>query len=377
MTKQCKRLALFFNEGVSLLDWAQAGTLERDIELYRRLVEHGYHTTFITYGDERDREVLPPDSGLDAAVKPEGMPNDTYGRRIAAIHHGVLASTDVIKSHQVRGARFAARAKHRLRKPYIARCGYLRSVFARHQGRGWRERFYYWREEFFSFHSADVVCVPSQSEIAYLRRHYGIPARKMAACPNWIDVDIFHPDENIPKRERQICFVGRFAAQKDPLTLIEAVRGLHDVELVMIGGGELRGKMAEMVDAYHVRATLLDRVPNDELPRYLCESAIFALPTRFEGGSPKTLLEAMACGLPVISTSAFGADSAFEDGVHGCKVRPGDVQTLQEAIQALMADPAKRRQMGEAGRQHILAHYSVDQAVRREVAILGKLAGLP
>jgi glycosyltransferase involved in cell wall biosynthesis len=368
------RLALFFTEGMSLQGWHSAGLVKRDSLLYEHLCRLGHEVFFLTYGDEDDVTYLPPNSPIRVLSRPPGMNLRSYSWNLHRVHRDILRKVDVIKSHQVNGSRFAAYAKLRLgNKPYIARCGYLPSYFYAQEGAGWRVRWRNWLEEFFAFHAAEVICVPSQSEIDYLKRRYGIRTRKAYACPNWVDTEVFQPDPAIEKNPRQICFVGRFHPQKDPLVLIEALNGMPDVELLMIGGGPLKAQIEECITEYGIRATLRDRVDNDQLPAHYNASAIYVLPTRYEGGSPKTLFEAMACGLPVISTDGLGVDEAFSDGQHGYKIHVGDVMALRERIQYLLDHPAHAQQLGRQARQHVLDQYSVEKAVEREVKLLETL----
>ena len=368
------KIALFFTEGMSLRGWHDAGLLHRDSALYEQLCAAGHEVVFVTYGFTGDADFLPAGSPIKVLTRPQGMGQRSYSWKIHAIHHDALADVDVIKSHQVTGARYATYARWKLgTKHYIARCGYLPSYFMGQEGAPFSRKLRNWVEEFLSFHLASVICVPSRAEIDYLRRRYRINTTKARPCPNWVDADFFRPDPRTEKHPRRICFVGRFHPQKDPLLLIEALRGLPDVELLMIGGGPLRPEIEQRIAENGISATLLDRVSNEDLPRYLNSSAMYVLPTRYEGGSPKTLFEAMACELPVISTDGFGVDEAFQDGVQGHKIPVGDVAALRHAIQKMLDDPNRAREMGRAGRQHVIVNYSVEQALQRELDVLASL----
>jgi glycosyltransferase involved in cell wall biosynthesis len=372
------RIALFFTEGMSLKGWHSAGLVKRDSLLYERLCSLGHEVYFVTYGGVDDADYLPADSLIKVLTRPVGMGLRDYSWKLHRVHHDVLKSVDVLKSHQVMGARYVAYAKWRLgKKPFIARCGYLPSYFYSQEGAARNVRIRNWVEEFIAFHAADVVCVPSQSEIDYLHQRYRISTAKTAICPNWVDTDFFQPnpsmEKNIEKNPRRICFVGRFHPQKDPLVLIEALRGIPDVELLMIGGGVMKAEIESRIAEYKIQATLLDRVNNEDLPRYYNSAVMYVLPTRYEGGSPKTLFEAMACGLPVISTNGFGVDAAFSDGVHGFKVKVGDVGAIREGIRYLLDHPAEAEQFGAAARQHVIDTYSVERAMEREIGVLERV----
>jgi len=116
------------------------------------------------------------------------------------------------------------------------------------------------------------------------------------------------------------------------------------------------------------------QIDNEQLPDLLGRCALFALPTLFEGGSPKVVLEAMAAGLPVISTNGFGINECFEHQTHGLKVPAGEMLPFRNAVQQLLGDPEKCRIMGQAGACHVRSHYTEQQSLDREMSILRKLS---
>ena len=133
-------IALFFTYGISFKDWYWAGYYIRDSLLYNRLCEMGHEVYFITYGDETDSEFLPKDSKIKLLTRPKGLPKYLYAFLIPLIHRKALQKIDLVKSHQLNGAGYAVLAKTFFRKPYIARCGYLTSIFAANEGgRGFRK----------------------------------------------------------------------------------------------------------------------------------------------------------------------------------------------------------------------------------------------
>jgi glycosyltransferase involved in cell wall biosynthesis len=85
-------------------------------------------------------------------------------------------------------------------------------------------------------------------------------------------------------------------------------------------------------------------------------------------------LEAMAAGLPVVSTCTMGADEAIEDGTSGLLVAVGDTRGLADAVVRLARDPGLRAAMGRAARARVVAHFTAEQALDRCAAILDRIA---
>ena len=97
-------------------------------------------------------------------------------------------------------------------------------------------------------------------------------------------------------------------------------------------------------------------------------AALLVLPSHVEN-MPISVLEAMAAGDPVVATRIGAIPEMVEHGVTGLLVPPGDVPALAGALEELLADPARRERMGEAGRARAARHYSVDHVMPRLEAI--------
>lgn len=99
-----------------------------------------------------------------------------------------------------------------------------------------------------------------------------------------------------------------------------------------------------------------------DVPDLLCEAAVSVLPSLSEGLS-NVVLETMAAGVPVVATSVGGTPEMVEDGVTGLLVPPRDARALAEAIGSLLADPARGRAIGRAGRQRVAERFSLQAMV--------------
>jgi glycosyltransferase involved in cell wall biosynthesis len=159
-----------------------------------------------------------------------------------------------------------------------------------------------------------------------------------------------------------IAWVAEFIKRKRPddaLAAIHQVGPKTPVQLLMLGDGPLLDSMQEK--ALHCRmretVTLPGRVPN--VADYLDASDVF-LSTASQEGLPKSIMEAMAGGLPIVAYDIRGCSDLVLDGETGFLVPLGDVQGLADRLVWLARHPDERHRMGEAGRKRIEATFSLD-----------------
>jgi len=157
-----------------------------------------------------------------------------------------------------------------------------------------------------------------------------------------------------------LTFVGRLVPQKDPLTLLKAIKILPKGTLLMVGDGELRPHVEKYVCKHNLNKRVLILGQRKDVPRILAASDIFILSSRWEG-LPYTIIEAMIVGLPIVATRVGGVSELVEDGVTGFLVPPKDPKALAEAIQKLLDDPELRKEMGQAGREKALREFTLDR----------------
>jgi len=159
---------------------------------------------------------------------------------------------------------------------------------------------------------------------------------------------------NIPGKDRILLFIGSVSAEKGIVELVaafkQAAEGVNGVRLFIAGGGwhpavEKIIADARLKDKIHV----LGPVAHHEVPGLLNAADIFILPSHSEG-LPNVVLEAMACGLPIIATRVGGIPEAVEDGKSGILVEKQDVASLTRAIKYMVENKDEARQMGILGR---------------------------
>jgi glycosyltransferase involved in cell wall biosynthesis len=166
-----------------------------------------------------------------------------------------------------------------------------------------------------------------------------------------------------------ILFLGGIEQRKGIFTLLEAFPRVHAAlpgcRLVVGGAGWEWGRMYETVQAMDERGQieLLGRVARADVPRLLAESTVFCMPS-FGEPFGMSLLEAMACGKPVVATNVGGPGHLLDDQ-GGRKVPPGDAAALASALLEILRSPELQARMGAFNRAAIESVYSWDRVIAR------------
>ena len=164
--------------------------------------------------------------------------------------------------------------------------------------------------------------------------------------------------------------VARLVPGKGHALLLEALRLLRSrgvlVEATFVGEGPERHGLEELAGALGVadRVRFAGAVGQDELPRWYERADAFCLPTLAEGLGV-VLLEAMAAGLPVVSTRVMGVPEVVEEESTGLLVAPGRADELADALERLAASPELRERMGRHGRLRVEREFDLDAAAAR------------
>ncbi len=178
----------------------------------------------------------------------------------------------------------------------------------------------------------------------------------------------------------RLLFVGRLVEKKGLLVLLDALRLLADLpgwSLHVVGDGPQRAGAERAAAGLPV--TFRGALPRVELARAYASSEVVVVPSvraasGDQDGLPVALLEAMAAGCAVVASRLAGIDAAVEDGASGLLVPPGDSPALAGALRGLLADPGRRRELGERARLRA-EEFSADAVGRRYVELLHRVAG--
>lgn len=366
-------VGLFFTRGVSLRTWDLVGNLEREIAIYSRMVEAGNRVTFFTYGDNTDLEYADRLNNIGICCNAENLALEDYESFLTGIHDKTIEQLDVIKTNQMYGAELALEVADKFYKPLVARCGYMWSQNAiREHGPQSAIAKEALRVEGKVFSGAQKIVVTTLAMRDDVMSRLPSVGKKLAVIPNYVDTALFRPS-GVTSRGASVLFVGRIAPEKNIGSLIEAIRDL-DVKLTIIGEGKLRPRLQEKYKDLESKIAWEGGVPNSELPDYINRTGVFVLPSLYEG-HPKSLIEAMSCGVPVIGCDAPGIREIIIHGQNGL-LSPPDAQSLKQAIIMALKDAALAAEIGSNARKFVEKKFSLDGVANIEIPMLSRISEL-
>ena len=214
---------------------------------------------------------------------------------------------------------------------------------------------------------ADMLITCSEWSKRTLEDLYNI--RGVEVVYNGVDTDLFRPQENVgqihtdrPYNESltRIGTVGRLGRSKGTDVLYEAARGMRgSAEFFAVG--PIDADFLKEASAYNIpNFHFLGPLSNNELANFYNFVDLFVLPSRVEPFGI-TLLEAMACGKPVVASQVGGIPEIIQNGKNGILVPPQDSLSLKKSIEQLVHNKAKREDLGQAARNRVLDKFSLEK----------------
>ena len=234
------------------------------------------------------------------------------------------------------------------------------------------------------FKVGDCFTVPSYHMKQKLI-NWGCPSEKIKVMYSGIDLKKFTYTKREPKTENMIIIaVGRLHKKKGFRYLVKAFKRVADLypstKLVIVGEGDERGYLTELISDLSLKKSvrLEGNVTHSQMSALLNQADIFCLPsiTTRDGnqeGIPNAIKEAMATGLPVVSTLHGGIPELVADESEGLLVPEKSVQLLAEKLIYLIENPAARREMGQRGRIKVENNFDSSKQVSKLETIYREL----
>jgi glycosyltransferase involved in cell wall biosynthesis len=227
----------------------------------------------------------------------------------------------------------------------------------------------------FTQHRTTQVFFQSPEDFDYMRNRGLVTEAQALVLPgSGVDLKRFQPRRTVAPSGTGPVFVfaGRMLREKGLSEMAEAMRRVQKTVPAatcrvygFLEPGNPRFVTREETDRWTAEGVLDYRGPVEDVREAYAEADCVVLPTYYREGVPKSLLEAAAMGLPLITTSLTGCRAAVQDGVNGFLCEPRDVGSLTDALlRMIAAGPEGRARMGRRGRERVEAAFSEERVTR-------------
>jgi glycosyltransferase involved in cell wall biosynthesis len=194
----------------------------------------------------------------------------------------------------------------------------------------------------------------------------------------FVDANTFTLQKPIMMRDNLVGYIGRLSAEKGILNFVEAIplvlKKKVDTHFIICGQGSLAYNIKKIIEATDLKANLklAGWIPHKDVPQYLNELKLLVLPS-FTEGLPNILLEAMACGTPVLATSLGAIPDIIKDGKTGFLLKSNDPEHIAERIVELLNKPELLEKVSTNAYNYIKKKFSYENASKAWQKILDEL----
>jgi glycosyltransferase involved in cell wall biosynthesis len=222
-----------------------------------------------------------------------------------------------------------------------------------------------------------LICVGNH--IGDMLADYGVERSRLVVVPNATDVDKF--SRRVPharSAKLRLAFIGRMNPVKNIPLMIEGMRllveqGERDISLTLVGAGELRESLIAQVAQHGLEPYVTFAGHIDDIPGMLNREVDIYVQASHNEGCPASVIEAMACEVPVLLSDIPGHLQVATPDRHATYFRAGDAQGFASAVQRMKADYPRYRDMAINSRQHIVDTYSIDAWIGKELDVYSGL----
>jgi glycosyltransferase involved in cell wall biosynthesis len=227
----------------------------------------------------------------------------------------------------------------------------------------------------------DRVITGSQSSAASIVRAFQLVPGHVRVIFDGVDAEVFQPPAGVEREPWSVLFVGHTEDKNKGFRyLLRALKMLdgsvpYHLTVVQRPRSREARRLVELL-GLRGRVSYLEGLTQQQLVCVYARAQLLVSPSLYEGfGLPAA--EALACGTPVVATTAGALGEIVEDGVSGLLVPPGQAEPLAEAIRRLLEDPEGCRAMGEAGSRHIRERFSWRRTAEETLALYDEVLGRP
>ncbi|QQE64614.1 glycosyl transferase family 1 [Leptolyngbya sp. BL0902] len=225
------------------------------------------------------------------------------------------------------------------------------------------------------------VIVQNSNDLVTLQKITKLPEQRFTLLPgSGIDLKKFYP-QPYPTGKPIVMLASRMLMSKGVQEFVEAARYLSqekevDARFVLVGSPDPYNPTSlteEQLIHWQQESIIEWWGHRTDMAATINEAHIIVLPSSYGEGLPKVLIEAAACGRPIVTTNIPGCRDAIEANVTGFLVPVKDVDALAAAMESLILDPQQRASMGQAGRQRAEAYFAIEDIVAAHLRIYSEM----
>lgn len=227
--------------------------------------------------------------------------------------------------------------------------------------------------------AARAVVTVSQANADYLYKNFAVPPSQIRVIPCGVDTEFFRPAETAPSMKPPVILcVARHVQVKNLGMLLESCARLRERGLkfrcILIGDGPCRAELERARETLQLNGMVefLGAAERSEVRR-CWQTATVGVLTSDNEGMPVSLMEAGACGIPVVATAIGGVPELVQDGVTGLLAPPRDSSALASALEHLLQDESLRARLGGAARRRVEEKFSIVGQVSHLIALWSEL----
>lgn len=270
---------------------------------------------------------------------------------------------DVVYCHFIKNALLGVAALNKFNKPVFAAVGENKNIDVVQK--------WYNKKKYFDLFKQIAGFVAVSPMVADKLKKMGVHEDKIITAPNGTDISTYKPGNKIDLRGKNklptdkfiVAFIGRLTHDKGPLRVLKAIEELDDVGAIFMGEGEQNPEGNQVL--------FKGKVPGFEVPDLLACADVFVLPTLHEG-SNNAIVEAMACGLPIISSDIPEIRVQCDSG-HAILVDPMCIDSISDAILKLKGHPDLCKRMSVKSREKA-AKFDIAKRAENVIAFINQLS---
>ncbi|MHA1285425.1 MAG: glycosyltransferase family 4 protein [Promethearchaeota archaeon] len=381
------KVLVTFTYGISLKRWKKEGYYSREVFFYEKLANKNIEFYFLTYGNDSDKifqpnlkkiKIIPVQNYIRSNNKYFSLLKSFF---LPFLLRKQLKDINIVKTNQLYGSWVAILLKLFYRKKLIIRGGYewLKLYIIKFK-MSKRKKFLKFLLkyllisflELIAYHLADVIILTNRLDIEFIKKFFKLnyKRKRIFQVYNYIDTSLFKPI-SIRKKSNKILYIGRLSYEKNLFNLIRVFKANYEFSLDIIGDGNLKSELIKEANQIGAKINFLGKFPNEQLPQIINQYPIFILPS-FHEGNPKTLLEAMSCGIPCICTNVPGINNIIKHKFNGylCEINSNSIRT---AINKLYYNKNLRMKLSKNARNFIIENCSLKNIITKEYNIYKKL----